>query len=321
MSTSTKFFRSFSATTYPVEPLNEVTQDEAIHLVTYYEAKFDSEGQLREFTKRLKQRNGDKEPKWIDMFVEKYDYYPSGCLKQRKLIDSMGHEQTSDFADEPAKWSGYLDDFVGSWFSAFSAPKEEVPNIEDVGLADRLVVCHELVSEFENAELQMMNARLRSGAPPPWHDTRVGASFKEIVQLLVPRGTPRLGFLASEMMAKVGRVSFVEMLGSFKMADFDALEGLEVFREFIPPRENNRLSVPQLIQPNDDLNPQINDWLTANGVKSLFVVPVWSVLISEPLGIVMLFLAKECDRQEIAAISAILRRMAKLFMTPVAIIG
>lgn len=116
--TQIKFFRSFAAEIQPVQPCQEISQAETESLNTYYEARYDDEGRVREFIKHLRERNPDNHLSWLTMFTEKYEYWPSGRLQTRLLVAADGSKQTWNFPD--TIWSKFKD-----WFGKPPKPLPE----------------------------------------------------------------------------------------------------------------------------------------------------------------------------------------------------
>ena len=101
----TKYFKTFAAHAYPVEPREELRLEEALLLTTYYEARYDAANRLREFIKRLRERDAENKLSWAMMFIERYEYWPSGRLKTRRLVGRDGAARSWNFEDSPFKWT------------------------------------------------------------------------------------------------------------------------------------------------------------------------------------------------------------------------
>ena len=76
----TLYYRSFNAEIHPVKPVGQIELPQALNLVTYYEAKYDSENRLTTFTKHI-----CSDSKWTIAFEEHYEYWESGKLRKREL--------------------------------------------------------------------------------------------------------------------------------------------------------------------------------------------------------------------------------------------
>lgn len=305
---TTKYFTSFSALSYPVEPLNEIDLNAAQQLTTYYEARFNSRGLVSRFTKYLKQQEPEGCVGWKVMFTEEYEYHATGQLKERRLSTPDGELKVWDFEDKPAGWSNYFDAFASSLFSGISTrDAESTPVLPELALIDRLVVCHELMSELDNTVFETIARQPRT---PDW----ILSSFceqlprwKDIIQLICPQSTPRVLYLAAQ----------AESQHLDTLAGFDSIGGIVLIQDLLDPYLDRRIATPHQVVLNTSEDEDVKDWLAANDVVSLFVMPirVKSDQQLEVAGLLTLALSKACYQKEVAAVASMLRRLGQLCHT------
>ncbi len=190
---ATRYFKTFSSITYPVTPLHEIEKSAAVELNAYYEAIYRSDGRLERFIKHLRELQSNEQPVWIIMFTELYEYWPNGRLKQRKLVSRDGDQSAWEFADKPALWSGFLDSFLGKWFSKFSRKSSR----STIDLADCLITCEEVLTEMEAQLFEGSATLVRDRAWAVGEITGQVDRIKSLVLELVPRSSPRLSFIVS----------------------------------------------------------------------------------------------------------------------------
>ncbi|MCH8045251.1 MAG: hypothetical protein IID44_16190 [Planctomycetes bacterium] len=102
---STRFFRSFTATTMPVVPVDEVDASHTRHLVSFYAADFDENGRLTRCRKFLNVE--DDEAINLDLvFDDHYTYSTDGILESRILVRADGNEVRwiFDASNEAGRW-------------------------------------------------------------------------------------------------------------------------------------------------------------------------------------------------------------------------
>jgi len=102
---STRFFRSFTATTMPVVPVDEVGSNAINQLVSFYAADFDENGRLARCRKFLNVE--DDEAGGLNLvFDDQYTYSGDGNLESRVLVRADGNEVRwiFDASNEAGRW-------------------------------------------------------------------------------------------------------------------------------------------------------------------------------------------------------------------------
>lgn len=94
---STRFFRSFTAHTMPVVPVDEVALEDIEQLASFYAVDFDEKGRLARCRKFL--HVDDDEVGLSLEFDDNYTYAPNGNVESRTLIRADGRETRWFFED------------------------------------------------------------------------------------------------------------------------------------------------------------------------------------------------------------------------------
>lgn len=81
---TTRYYRSFSAYQHPLCPVGEITLEEALNLITFYEAVFSADQKILSFKKQIRCKENETYH-FDEMFIEQYQYDNSGELLSRKL--------------------------------------------------------------------------------------------------------------------------------------------------------------------------------------------------------------------------------------------
>lgn len=255
--TDIRYFKSFDAASYPVEPQEEMEESAARSLVTYYSAKYDQALRIIEFSKHLQERFGNDEVRWIVPFTETYDYWPSGRLKLRRLIPRDGSTRYWEFADRPFGWTKHLAEWFELWTGS-SRSTNEAPN-----LSERLNACHEWISQFEADASDRMIEQ--------WNSERAYGvviesipHFKDAVLSLVPESNPRISLITWSSASSLKSLS-----------GFDELDSVGALTEYRKSLEWPTLSAPQgrLFQMHD-LPDDFRQWLTLNKVEAAYAARV-----------------------------------------------
>jgi hypothetical protein len=88
---NTKFFRSFTATTMPIVPIDEISPDDIDNHVSFYAADFDDGGRLIRCRKFLNVEDAEGNVRNL-VFDDQYAYSTVGCLESRTLVRADGKE-------------------------------------------------------------------------------------------------------------------------------------------------------------------------------------------------------------------------------------
>ena len=272
---NTKYFTSFSASSYPVVPLNEVDLKAAQKLTTYYEASFDSCGLVTQFIKYLKQREPEDRIVWQKVFTEEYEYYATGHLKERRLFAPGSELKAWHFQDKPAIWSTRLDTFASSLFSGKSARDAEGPPlIDEMELVNRLVICHELMNELDDSLFETIARQPRTSDWILSSLTGKLPEFKDIIQIICPQSNPRVLFLSTEPASTESEVASDSDPTIQALEGFDSIDGIALIEDVLDPYFDRRIATPHQIPLKTVKDSDIESWLTENAVASLFVMPM-----------------------------------------------
>ena len=172
----TLYYRSFNAEIYPVKPVGQIELPQALKLVTYYEAKYDSEHRLTTFTKHI-----CSDSKWTIAFEENYEYWDSGKLRKRELKSPDRATQHWQFENEVA-WTQYLSQLCTRWFGSTKT--------DGFDLKESVLLFHELITEFE---LEVFSSSMRSARNAEWaYRTIMGATelMKRAFERVAPSSNP-----------------------------------------------------------------------------------------------------------------------------------
>jgi len=88
---NTKFFRSFTATTMPIVPIDEISPDDIDNHVSFYAADFDDGGRLIRCRKFLNVEDAEGNVRNL-VFDDQYAYSTEGRLESRTLARADGKE-------------------------------------------------------------------------------------------------------------------------------------------------------------------------------------------------------------------------------------
>ena len=320
--TTVRYFESFSATSYPIEPVNEIDLESARELVTYYEARYNADGSISQFIKYLKQQEPGRGTIWKEVFIEDYAYYATGRLKERRFSVPGGEPQVWRFDDEPRCWSAYLDSLACSLFSTARPGNDKAsPVPEDMGFAERLVICHELASELDNDLFETIADHQRSPDVVLPQLAGLLPRFRDIVQLVCPHSKPRILFLVAQSVpesAELNSVATRSTPSSFDVLEgFDTVGGIVSIEELLDPYFERKMMTPSEVPIRASQDSDVVAWRTANEVASMFVVPIRVVCEHglETAGLLVLILSRECDVHVSAAVKSVFRRFAHLCHT------
>ena len=102
---STRFYRSFTATTMPVVPIDEVSAGDISELVSFYAADANDQGMLSRCRKFLNTEDGGIRGLEL-VFDDRYTYSDDGKLQSRVLVRADGTESRwfFDAAGETDRW-------------------------------------------------------------------------------------------------------------------------------------------------------------------------------------------------------------------------
>jgi len=284
---------------YPLEPLYEVDAEEAHLLGSFYEAKYDRDSMLVEFVKYLKERNAAGQLGWKVMFTEKYTYWPSGRLRTRELVLDSGEKSLWNFSDKKPKWSSHLDRVFGSWFSKSESRDLSTKQFD---LAKRVLVCHELLSEIEEAVFETLSQGQRRRR---WAFTSITArlpDFKDVVEEIVPESKPRVSFFA-----------WTHQESADFLAGFDRLESPGALRLFADSYAESHVSVPRYYTA-EAFDEDLQSWFAANTASSMLVMPIRALDQErlETAGLLHLFLATILESEQAVAVASVFRRFGHL---------
>jgi hypothetical protein len=310
-----KYFRSFSSSSYPITPLHEMDLRDARDLPTYYEARFDPRGLLRQFIKYLKQRRSETEEHWENVFTEEYEYFPTGRLKQRTLSSAGAESKTWSFDDNPSS-SEYGDLFTRGFVSAVhESATDQMSAVDETRTSERLLVCHELLTEVENSVFESLARQQRS---TDWILPTLAehvSAFKEVVQLLCPESSPRLVFLGAESEpAGVGTTSVTGRTSQAELTGFDSLGGIVLLEDLLKRYLDPRITTPHLLPIETLQERDIKTWLVANEIAVWLMMPIRAGYQRkiEVAGSLNLVLSIECPERTLAALASALRRFGEL---------
>lgn len=290
----TRYFRSFSALRHPVQPNTEIELSNARELDTYYEARFEKHDRLVEFIKHLKQVQGGR-TKWTVMFIEKYDYWGSGCLKKRTRVVPEQPEQTWDYADNERRWSKYFDDLFVKWFLARRTAE---PTMAEISL-----LLHEQFTELES---EVFRAGVTAARDNQWvfeTTSRLIAELRKIVLEIAPDASPTI-------------CAFALGEGELRLEGFDEapLNLYGVVSEWAEsqPLPNDHETVT--ILPRIDFASEGQRWATQSESRTITVAPVLTNAEGKLLvAFTVLLVAKvELKPEQIAVLNSISRRCVSL---------
>lgn len=88
---SVRFYRSFIASNLPITPVDEIDEKQSEEFDSYYIAKYDDHGNLKEFRKYLHVEDNNSVQAEL-VFTDRYEYSRSGQLTSRELIHADGKE-------------------------------------------------------------------------------------------------------------------------------------------------------------------------------------------------------------------------------------
>lgn len=314
----TRYFTSFSIFSYPIVPLNEIDMKAAQELTTYYETRFDSCGLVTQFIKYLKQREPQDLIVWQKVFTEEYEYYATGHLKQRRLTVPGSELKVWHFDDKPANWSTHLDSFASSLFSGKSTrDAERPPAVEDMELVDRLVICHELMSELDGTLFETIARQPRTA---DWILSSLIEQlprFKDIIQIICPQSNPRVLFLSTEPKSTDSKVASDSDQCMRALEGFDSIGGIKMIEDVLDPYFDRRIATPHQIPLKTVKDPDAESWLTANEMAYLLVMPMRAKHGQEleAAGLLCLVLSREYDDRVTVAHASIFRRFGQLCQT------
>lgn len=254
--TSVKYYRSFDAESLPLQPRGELAEEETHSLVTFYIAEFDESNRLVSLTKLLRQDDARMPTVFATVFTERYEYWPSGRLRSRTLSRSDDQRQRWEFDDRQT-----LGEKASHWLRMWrSLPV----NRKAARAADeRLVLCHELLSEIESEILEDVFHRPPDSTWAAATILRHSNEFKEIFETILPGSNPRLSMLA------VSEQSHWKLLRGF-----DEFLNLGVLGSIWDRLESHTSFEPVDLTTDAPLGSDEIQWLRTNDVASLFALPI-----------------------------------------------
>lgn len=244
----TSYYRSFSAESYPVQPIGPIVFSQAMDLVTYYSAKYDTEHRLIEFIKHVR-----SDANWTIAFEEHYEYWKSGKLRKRELRIPDKTAQIWEFGDNEVPWTRYLNQLCSRWFGA----KET----EGFNLRESVLLLHEQITELE---LEIFSSSVQSTRNAEWaYRTTMGAmvNMKRVFEHVAPSSVPKLHALAE------GEASVLNLSG------FDEPQPnlFGIVQEWL---ERNGFVTPfevVTISPKEDFDPESQVWAQNANIGSITV--------------------------------------------------
>ena len=265
---------------------------------------------VRELTKFCRAKDARDQIAWVKAFVESYEYWPSGRLRVRNLIRQDGTTRSWSFVDRPALGVRNVIGWCARWFG----DPELGHKVPDP--TDRLLACHEFVSQMESDVLDEMFSRRLDEA---WAFQTIAervSDFKELFQLLCPGSNPRISVLAVVDETRLKSLPGVDELFNLGALD-SAWEYLATLATF-EPADLTTASQMQL---------EGREWLLANGVKCVWAVPIRadsraedvnSTTVPSAVGVdsyLVLWLAELPDRAGTASVHSILQRLGHFVQT------
>ena len=254
-----KFFKTFAADVYPIEPRDEIGWDEAQSLITYYGALYDDANRLREFRKYLRQSDANNNPTWTVAFVERYDYWQSGRLKTRSLVGPDGTTRSWRFSDR-AFGRLHLRKWFESWYESSDRPTVAL------GLSERVIGCHERANQIV-ADLFGDTSRQRDSV---WAFGTIKGSlpdFKALFTLILPGANPRISFLGSK-----------DSRGPKSLPGFDELLNLGVLNEAWNYLDRRETYTPVKLLSVVRQDADVRQWLQASQIAMAFALPIRAIV-------------------------------------------
>lgn len=303
---TTRYFRTFGAESYPVEPRGELNPSDIHKFTTYYEARYDAENRLREFEKHLRQRGPADTENWISSFVERYDYWPNGRLKTRRLIGPDNAViGTWDFDDSAFRWTSFLSRWIENWMGSPDSTKPATGSF-----AEKVCACHALVNEMESGLFRDTDTvrdiywacREISEAVP---------NFKALFEFLLPGSKPRVSFITYSQTSTGDHLA--HSIG------FDELVNVAIIDQIRPhalERQFESTPIDLCDTTNLDLDAKkvwltdYQSWLEENDIAAAYAVPIR--LANRVVASLLLCLCVGPGRAEAAGIVSIFQRQGML---------
>lgn len=242
----TLYYRSFNAEIYPVRPIGKIELSQAMDLVTYYAATYDSERRLIEFIKHVR-----TDANWAIAFEEHYEYFESGKLRKRELRIPGRATQIWEHGKNEIPWTRYLNQLCSRWFGTAKTDN----------LRESVLLLHEQITEFE---LEVFSSSVQSTRNAEWaYRTTVSAmeAMKKAFEFVAPASKPKLHALAK------GGSSVLSLSG------FDDPEP-NLFGLVGDWLDKNGFETPfevVTISPREDCSPEEQLWAQMTNIASITV--------------------------------------------------
>jgi hypothetical protein len=298
-SRETRYFRSFSAHRQPVQPQKQIEYSEAQQLTTYYEARYNQEGHLVEFAKRLRVDDGS-EGEWRVIFTEVYQYFENGRLQRRTLRIPGQCDQIWEFAENQKSWSDYFERLCDRWFGRSGCIDQPSP-------AHLSLLVHE---QFTELEAEVFEAAVGVPRDNEWAfniTLQILDRARNIIEEIEPRAVPRICALARGKRAGL-------ILEGFDAPEPSLYGIIESWREEHP--EVRELETITLL-PARDLDQMGQRWATDSNIGSITFAPIRAVDDDHLAIAAILFLvtAHALNEENICVVNSIFRRLLQLIQT------
>lgn len=184
----TRYFCSFTAHRHPVQPQKQIEYSQAQQLSTYYEARYDEQGRLVEFAKKLRV-NDDSDEEWSIIFTELYQYFDSGSLQRRTLRIRGQSDQIWKFTENQRSWSDYFERLCDRWFRRSNPIDQPSP-------AQLSLLVHE---QFTEVEAEVFEAAVGVARDNEWafnSTLQILKRTRDIIEEIDPKAAARICVLA-----------------------------------------------------------------------------------------------------------------------------
>jgi len=170
-------------------------------------------------------------------------------LKERRLSVPGSELKVWHFDDQPPAWSTHLDSFASNLLAGkLTCDAEALTAVEQIELVDRLVICHELMSEHDGSLFEMVVQQPRTADWIFSILTEQLPRLKDIIQIVCPKSNPRFSFLSTE--PKSTALDVVSDSDQFLHAleGFDSIGGIVLIEDVLDPYFDRRIATPHKVE-------------------------------------------------------------------------
>lgn len=170
-------------------------------------------------------------------------------MKERRLSVPGSELKVWHFDDQPPAWSTHLDSFASNLLAGkLTCDAEALTAVEQIELVDRLVICHELMSEHDGSLFEMVVQQPRTADWIFSILTEQLPRLKDIIQIVCPKSNPRFSFLSTE--PKSTALDVVSDSDQFLHAleGFDSIGGIVLIEDVLDPYFDRRIATPHKVE-------------------------------------------------------------------------